>query len=270
MSLHPVDLDPYLARPGEVDAELLRLFRHNAPLCILDIGACEGEESIRYARLFPHSRVLAFEPLPANQAISRANFARYAVPNAELVPLALSDRAGKATFHVSSGRPREEFSGPDWNYGNKSSSLLPPAQAEAMYGWIEFKETIMIPTDTLDHFCASRGLDHVDFVHMDVQGAEHLVLAGASAMLAHTTAVWLEVTEQPLYAGQKVRSEIEVFMRQRGFALAHQIRREIEGDQFYVNTRHACTWPYLAAHRLRGGLRRVRRLAGRIKRALPG
>lgn len=269
MSLtQPADITRYLAATSEAERELLRIFRRNGPLVIFDIGSCEGEDSVRYARRFPRSRVYAFEPLPANQQLVRANFTRYAVTNAELVPLALSDRAGAASFHVSSGRPGEEFAGKDWNYGNKSSSLLPPAAAEPMYGWVEFKETIKVRTDTLENFCRERGIGGIDFIHMDVQGAEHLVLSGAQAMLPHITAIWLEVSDRELYAGQILRHAIEQHMRAHGFRLGFEVRRDIEGDQFYVNTRHARVWPYLARRGMQQGWRRLRATAGNWKRSL--
>ena len=266
--LHQADLSGYLAKPSESELEFLKLFRADEPLVIFDIGACEGEDSVRFALRFSQARIFAFEPLPANQSLVRANFARYGTSNTELVPLALSDRAGEATFHVSSGRPRDEFAGKDWNYGNKSSSLLAPTHDAPMYGWIEFKETITVPTDTLDHFCRERAIERVDIIHMDVQGAEHLVLAGAEALLPHVTAIWLEVSDQELYAGQKLRPEIQQLMHRHGFHLGFELRREIEGDQLYLNTRHARTWPYLATHRLRAAGRVARRLAGRVKRAV--
>src|SRR6185312_164018 len=112
--LEPGDLTGYLSRPSEAEIELGRIFRPGEPRVICDIGACEGEDSIRYVRHFPRARVFAFEPLPANQALVRANFRKHAADRAELVPVALSDRAGRAEFHVSSGRPPELFAGADW------------------------------------------------------------------------------------------------------------------------------------------------------------
>lgn len=269
--LRLADYSSYLAQPGAAEGELRRLFRRDEPLVIFDVGACEGEDSIRYARLFPRSRVFAFEPLPANQELVRANLARHGAANVELVPLALSDLAGEAVFHVSSGRPPEEFAGSDWNYGNKSSSLLPPAApAEPMFGWIQFKERITVPTVTLDAFCRERGIGRVDFIHMDVQGAEHLVLAGAAAMLPHLTALWIEVSDNPQYAGQKSRPEMESWLRRHGFSLTHAVSHGIEGDQFHVNRRRPRVWPYLARHRLLAGWSRTRVAAGRLKRALAG
>ena len=270
-SLQPVDLTAYLAQPSDAEREFRRLFRPNAPLVICDIGACEGEDSVRFARRFPRARVFAFEPLPANQVLVRANFARYAVPNAELVPLALADRAGDATFHVSSGRPPDLFAGEQWNYGNKSSSLLAPTQPGPMHGWIEFKEAVTVRTETLDRFCAQRGLDRIDFIQMDVQGAERLVLAGAAAMLPRIAAIWLEVATRELYRGQALGGDLTRFMDAQGFTLAFETYRDQatgEGDHLYLNRRQARTWPYLAARAARGALGRARAVAGRVKRAL--
>ncbi|MGA2270725.1 MAG: FkbM family methyltransferase [Bryobacteraceae bacterium] len=250
--LKPPPIDRYLATPSVPEIELARLFSRTSRLTIFDIGSCEGEDSIRYARRFPRARIFAFEALPANQALIRENFLRYRVGDrAELVPLALSDRVGTAVFHISSGRPPEEFVGNDWNYGNKSSSLLAPAMPDQpMFGWLEFKESIIVPTDNVDRFCALRQITRIDFIHLDVQGAEYLVLAGAEKMLPRTTALWLEVSDERLYSGQKLRFEMEVFLRGAGFVLVRQERREIEGDQFYVNGHQCGTWPYLVRHRL--------------------
>jgi len=271
MSLLPADISGYLAEITPIEREVARLLAGCQRPTILDIGACEGEDSIRYARRFPAGKVFAFEPLPANQALVRANFARYAVTNAELVPIALSDRAGEASFNVSSGRPPELFAGEHWNYGNKSSSLLQPTDSGPMHGWIEFKETITVRTATLDEFCSERKIDRIDFIQMDVQGAERLVLTGAAHMLARTTAVWLEVSSRELYRGQALDHDIRRFMAARGFSLAYAVELGAatgEGDHLYLNRRHACVWPRLVALRASTLVRRLRTTAGRLKRAL--
>lgn len=258
----PVDIGQYLATPTTPELELMRLFGADEALTIFDIGCCEGEDTVRYAKRFPRARIIAFEPLPDNQRLVAENLARYSISNAELIPCALSDRVDEATFHVSSGRPREEFAGKDWNYGNKSSSLLPPAGSDPMHGWIEFKTKITVPTETLDNFSARRNIARIDFIHMDVQGAEQLVLAGSSRMLPSVTAVWLEVSDQALYKSQVLRPEIGRFMRMRGFSLALEVMNGIEGDQLYINRRFARTWPYLAAKRIKSLVGRARFRSG--------
>lgn len=269
-TLTVVDLTDYLAKPSLAEMEMAHLFRRHEGIVVFDIGACEGEDSIRYARRFPRARIFAFEPLPENQKQVRENFRRYQLAAAELVPMALSDRPGTAVLHVSSGRPPTEFCGPAWNYGNKSSSLLPPVSPEPMHGWIQYREQIIVTCETIDNFCLSRGLTRIDFVHMDVQGAEYCVLRGASHMLRHTVAIWLEVAEKELYRGQRLRGDIEKFMHAHGFVCAVHENRGVEGDQLYVNTRFVRAHLYRVGSRVRGGLRRVFHAAARVRtRLLP-
>ncbi len=252
----PVDLVQYLANRTPIERELARLFYRQERLVIFDIGACEGEESIRYARCFPKARIFSFEPLPANQQLARLNFERYGVTSVELVPVALSNQSGTAEFHVSSGRPPHATPDHDWNYGNKSSSLLAPSESAPMFGWVHFEQTISVPTRTLDSFASERRLGRIDFIHMDVQGAEHLVLDGAQHTLPRVTAVWLEVSDRELYRGQRLRTDTERAMQASGFVKTLELRREIEGDQLYVNRRALRTWPYILARRLVDCIRR--------------
>lgn len=266
--LQPSDIRYYLASPSEAETELIRIFRRDEALVIFDIGSCEGEDSVRYARRFPEARIFAFEPLPENWPLVRRNFATHNLGNAELVPVALSDRAGDASFHVSAGSPKDFFAGERWNYGNKSSSLLQPAKVEAMYGWIQFDRTITVATDTLENFCSERKIDHIDFIHMDVQGAERLVLVGAGRMFRNVGAIWLEVSDSELYRGQPLRSDIRQLMRSNGFVCCHVVNREIEGDELYINSRLPRMWIYLANYYFDCQVARLRFRAGAIKSRL--
>lgn len=260
--------DAYVQDAPPHAGELRGLFNPRRVRILFDIGACEGEDSLRYARLFPNARIFSFEPLPANQRSIRRHFQRHEASRCELVPLALSDKNGTARFHVSSGEPSHKFHGEDWNYGNKSSSLLPPKSRDPMHGWIEFKEEIEVPTQTLAAFCASRGIGKIDFIHMDVQGAELLVLKGAEGMLPGISAVWLEVSDQALYEGQPLRPEIRRFMGARGFALANESMNGIEGDHLYVNLRSPRCLLYFLQSRFSHLLARARFKAGGWKSRL--
>ena len=256
MNPKPANLESYLGRPSPIEPQLRFLLKGVRKPVIFDVGACEGEDTIRYSRMFPGARLLAFEPLPANQEILRENLARYSVA-AEVIPCAVSNRKGTAEFHVSDGRPPELFSGENWNYGNKSSSLLPPALGTPMHGWITFPDRITVQCDTLVDVCASHDIDSIDFMHMDVQGAEGLVLEGASAVMPRIRVIWMEVPNQELYSGQKLRGEIESILRNHGFAVAYEELRGAEGDQLYVNLRFARNRLYLAGLRLTRVLSRL-------------
>jgi len=233
----PLNRAEFVASPLPHEAALLRLLPREAPLAIFDIGSCEGEDSIRYARLFPSARIWAIEPLPSNVELIKANLARYGVDRVEVVALALSDSAGRATFHVSSGRPDNAPPDVDWDFGNKSSSLLPPAEHLRIHPWVHFDKSIEVETDRLDALAQRCGVTTIDYIHMDVQGAELSVLRGAGTLLDSVRVIWTEVEAKPLYQDQPLKGEVERFMRSRGFEKRLDTVGNVCGDQLYVNTR---------------------------------
>ncbi|MCP4001327.1 MAG: FkbM family methyltransferase [Gammaproteobacteria bacterium] len=226
--------DLYLQTPSEIAKQLFAIFKPDDALTILDIGSCEGLDSIRYSNMFPDARVYAFEPLPANIEKIEANLKKYAKPNITIIKEALSDQQGTATFFVSSGHPDNKPAVDEWDYGNKSSSLLAPHETKNTHKWLEFNEEITVPTNTLENVCQQHGIDTIDFIHMDVQGAELMVLSGAGKLLSEIKLIWLEVEAIELYKDQPVKVDVEEFMRLNDFQLIKDTVGRTSGDQLYV------------------------------------
>lgn len=219
--------------PLTMRRELLRWFSREAPLTIFDIGSCEGEDTIRYSRLFPNARIFAVEPLPSNVDKLRANLDRFGVSRARVIPLALSDATGSAIFHVSSGQPSADVS--DW--GMSSSLLEPTENIKAAWAWLKFQKTIEVPTDTLANLARREAVDEIDYVHMDVQGAELKVLEGAGDLACRIKAIWLEVSTVEYYKGQPLKHDVERWLADRQFIKRCDAKAP-QGDQFYINTRY--------------------------------
>jgi FkbM family methyltransferase len=219
----------------QLQEELLsNLFKKDESIIIFDIGACEGESSIRYSRLFPNANVFGFEPIPTNISLIEQNIETFGATSVRAIEICLSDSIGEAEFHVSSGKP-DEFKNKevDWEFGNKSSSLLPPDKTLETYKWLEFKKTIKVKTTRLDTFLSSRNITSVDFAHMDVQGAELMVLRGAGDRISSIKNLWLEVEAIPLYKGQPVKKDIEAFLGKLGYIKLIDTVDKVAGDQFW-------------------------------------
>jgi FkbM family methyltransferase len=225
----------FIASPSPIETELREIFQADEPLTIFDIGSCEGEDAIKYARLFPMAHVYACEPLPENLTILNDNLRRFA-PEASItvLPIALADHDGRASFHVSSGHPDGRAKSPDWDYGNKSSSLLPPDLHREIFPWVRFDTVIDVATERLEHVAARLDIEAIDFIHLDVQGAELAVLEGAGRLLDRVRAIWMEVEAIPLYRGQPLKPEIEAFMTGHGFKVRKDTVGRVSGDQLYV------------------------------------
>jgi FkbM family methyltransferase len=224
----------YIKSPIPIEKELTLLFDQDKPLVIFEVGACEGEDSVRYSRLFKNSKIYTFEPLAQNVEIIKKNISKYNIENVEVHNKALSLNEGTAEFYVSSGRP-ENAPESDWDYGNKSSSLLLPDKHREMASFIEFNKKIIVETTTLAAFCVSKNICVIDYMHIDVQGAELMVLQGAGAFINSIKAIWLEVSKIHLYKGQPLVDEVKKFMVANNFVLAKSYIDSLQGDQLYIS-----------------------------------
>jgi FkbM family methyltransferase len=224
----------YLEQPVPIEKELKILFDPTSELTIFEIGACEGEDSIKYSKLFKKAKIYAFEPFPQNVEMIEKNLSKYKVQNVIVFNKALSLNEGTAEFYVSDGRP-EDAPESDWDYGNKSSSLLPPDKHAEMVPFIKFNKKITVETITIEVFCKSNNLPVIDYIHMDVQGAELMVLQGAGKFINSIKAIWLEVAKVHLYKNQPLVDDINNFMVANNFILAKNCLDDFQGDQLYIS-----------------------------------
>ena len=215
---------------------ITKLFKPNNELVLFDIGACEGLSSVRYLSIFPKSTIYTFEPVPNNFLKVLKNKNKHNLDKLIPFELGLSSEKGEATFYVSSGKPPNKDIPEDnsTDFGNKSSSLYKPGKTKKIHPWLEFKESITIKTETLKNFCSENSIDSIDFIHMDVQGAELMVLEGAENMISNINAIWLEVEKIALYEGQALKSDIEKFLLKNNFICILNKMNHIAGDQLWV------------------------------------
>lgn len=232
------NFEEYIQTPIEFEKEILAFFGRQDKLVIFDIGACEGEDAIRYSKLFPNATIFAFEPLPNNFSSILKNLSNYRISNVVTLPEALSNTIGKAGFYVSSGHPDHIEKSDDWDYGNKSSSLLAPDKVKETHGWLKFENMIEVKTNTIESFCRSKNIKGIDFIHLDVQGSELMVIEGAGEMLKNIKMIWLEVESVSLYKDQPLKDDVERFMSKNNFLNILDKVSSISGDQLYINKTH--------------------------------
>ena len=79
-------------------------------------------------------------------------------------------------------------------------------------------ESFTVEATTLDAYYGTETT--IDVLQIDVQGAELLVLLGATSVLSRTRAVFLEVsTRRDLYTGAITMDEVVAFLNGRGFSM---------------------------------------------------
>jgi FkbM family methyltransferase len=156
---------------------------------ILDIGANHGKMTRPLARLHRgRVSVHAFEPLPYNHTL--LGLVVRGLPNVSIHRTALSDRPGQISLYVPL-RPSNRISPGSAHMGDRAH--------EHTFGTSTARRVteVTIPTDTLDAFAGRASLNRVDFMKIDVEGAESLVLAGGSATLrTHRPAIFCEIADR--------------------------------------------------------------------------
>ena len=173
---------PYLEPPlpkdlwgdfGLVYQALRRLkFKSFCPDFVVDVGASSGVWSDAAHRVFPGARFLLIDPLLSRyQEMNDWYFRQH--PQFECVAVALSDSPGEAQLRVS-----EDL------YG---SSLFYPGDSRTY-------QEIKVPVLTLDQVAHDKVLTGRGLLKIDVQFAEHLVLAGAKTVLSQVDALIVELS----------------------------------------------------------------------------
>lgn len=212
---------------------LYDLYHPSDGIVVFDIGACEGKSAIFYNIRFPNAQLYAFEPVPSNFEWIQKNTLSY--PSIQCFQVALSNENGEATFHLSSGTPPDAKADQQVNYGNKSSSLFAPKLHTSTHPWLTFEKKITVPTRRLADFCQERNISKINFIHIDVQGAELMVLEGADSLIKSIDCIWMEVEEIELYQDQPLKIDVEKFMNRHHFFKVLDTTDGLSGDQFYVN-----------------------------------
>lgn len=162
---------------------------------ILEIGCNDGTNTLWFLEIFKNPKVYCFEPDPRASARFKRKVGQHASVN--LFEIALSNRNGEIVFHQSGG----SFGGMTEGW-DQSGSIRKPKDHLTVHPTVTFDQTITVKTATLDAWCSENRIEHIDFIWMDVQGAEIDVFNGGINALAKTDFIYTEYNNRELYEGQ--------------------------------------------------------------------
>lgn len=170
---------------------------------VIHVGANIGQERRLYFKR--GLRVLWVEPIPEVFAVLQRNIAH--LPGQRAVQALITERAGEEhELHVASNR-------------GGSSSILPMKRHAELWPEVRYERTVRLRSDSLPSLFERlqlRPSDH-DFLALDTQGSELLVLRGAVPLLPHFSFVKVEVADFEAYAGGCLLTDVERFFAEHGF-----------------------------------------------------
>ena len=126
------------------------------------------------------------------------------------IPLALGKAEEERTLYVTKSPMCSSLFLPNENYLGRFEEL-------SEYAGLDF--SFEIDTTTLDSFCQSENISEIDFLQIDVQGADLDVLRGASNLLNTVLAVQIEVEFSHLYIDQPLFADVDIHLRDNDFTL---------------------------------------------------
>lgn len=141
---------------------------------IIEAGVYAGEETkfILSALRHRHAAYYAFEADPRNIQRIRNNGYPAGV---ELIEAAIGREDGEIEMHLSQGG---EVTG--------SSSIHKPTAHLTIFPHIKYPWTHRVRMRSLDSFAAERGIQRVDFLFTDIEGAERDLIEGGRKTLERT------------------------------------------------------------------------------------
>lgn len=196
---------------------LTRKYRFK-PQGVLHIGASEGQEANAYHNL-QVNRVVWVEAIPSVFHKLKRHIRNY--PNQEAIEACVSDKVEKVKFNVA-------------NNGGQSSSLLEFGTHATVHPEVKFDYQIDMQTIRIDHI--DYDFSGLDFLNIDLQGAELLALKGMGDLLDQFKYAYLEVNWKELYKGCPLFGEVVSFMKSKGFIYKESVEcgSTSWGDAFFM------------------------------------
>jgi FkbM family methyltransferase len=206
-------------------------------MTIVHVGAHQGQEAAEYDA-WGAAKVIWIEADPAQlpglektieqvEALPRSLFSRiFGAPKTkhQVINALVGDVDGADTdFYLFA------------NEGASNSLFTKHPDVDARLDWLkETGEVLQLKMRTLDALLAENDIspDSIDFLAMDIQGAELMCLKGATQVLKNLHYVETEISKTPIYDGGVLLDELEPWLNAHGFYCKTWLRRDFMNAVF--------------------------------------
>lgn len=243
----PMQVTPEVFVAGELsDWMLVHLFMHGwtrdpafpfswslvqPGMTVIDVGGNIGLWSLPAARRAgSKGQVHAFEPFPVNIDRFRRNVQLSVLDNVSVHACAVSDHEGFEMFYAPAG---------------ENSGL---GRLAANPGRVQEYDRVRLVS--LDEYLPQKGLSSVDFIKVDVEGAELHVFRGASRLLAATNAPMLmfELNRDLAAAFSSTPADIDALLRSFGYRIFRLVRSRLQEFDVSGHTGHEDLFAFRPEH----------------------
>ncbi|MCK4517421.1 FkbM family methyltransferase [Candidatus Babeliales bacterium] len=194
-------------------------------ITMLEAGAYDGNDTLAWSTLLPNATIHAFEPEPS--AHKKLQKKVRGLSNVTIWNQALNDVSGEVSFNVSQNGCDKE--------GTFSSSLLKPKEHLTACPHIKFEKKITVKAINLDEWVNKNNIGTIDFLWLDMQGAEFKVLQAAPKTLAKVKVIFSEVSLKEMYDGAPLYDQFKNWLETKGFVVKkEELPNEEMGNVLFV------------------------------------
>ena len=174
------------------------------PKVIFEFGAFNGADTLFYRGTFPDAEIYSFEPDPVLYEEAKPLLEEERI---RFYNYAISDAPGTVDFHYWRGLEDKDYHGPAGSFFDYTDQ----ARKDHSCRWEFVSEPLKVKCITLKDFCQENEINHINFIHMDVEGAIHLVLRGMGDLRPEL--IYAEIESDKVFKGALApRQYTELFL----------------------------------------------------------
>jgi len=208
---------------------------------ILEIGGHYGEDTLRFYKYFPNSKIYTFEPDPRNIEIIKKTCSN--IDSIKLIERAVSNVSDKELeFYQVYNKKMEDNLQEKYKYiGNKTykNLKLSGSGASSLKNTnrtdLNIHNKIIVKSIKLDNWCKKKDMDVIDFIWIDVQGAEKEVIEGAKNILPNVKYIQLEYGETSYEGGLSKKQTYDMMINNNFKLIMDYNPNSQTGDYLFKN-----------------------------------
>jgi FkbM family methyltransferase len=166
------------------------------PKGFIDAGAHFGETNATIRQIYPDSRIVSFEANPNCESILKSNTQEY------IICLLGKNTIESVPFYI--------------NPNDKTSTGCSIYKEESVH--FKDAQTVQLPMYKLDDIIPDEA--NMEFLKMDVQGAEIDILDGSTRLLNKIKWIYLEVSFVKCNEGAPLFSDVFLYMNKLGYSVS--------------------------------------------------
>lgn len=197
------------------------------PETILEFGSYDGGDGVRYKKTFPNCRVISIEACPIRFNLIKDLENKFDI---EAYNYAVCDTDGQIEFFQVAD---ENVIDNPLKFGSSGSINQRTDKYKNRFSHITEQPGITVDSIRLDTFCSNNNITDIDFVHCDVEGAEHRVVMGMGVM--RPKLILLEMHLGKEYYGNHAydTDELHSHMLDLGYAMVENTASQVDRLYYY-------------------------------------